>query len=101
MKAATFCSSLGLGGEVPAAQQLKFQGRVPAFRSGVIEARPDPTRPMDWVTPSRPQAALKRSAVYSDPLSEWKITPSTFPPRTAAAIKTADIANRSEERRVG
>ncbi|CNG90815.1 Uncharacterised protein [Mycobacterium tuberculosis] len=67
-----------------------------------------PTRPIDWVTPSRRQAAWWRDAVYSLPRSEWKITPSTSPPRVAAAICSeaivrsaswcCDIANPSSRR---
>lgn len=35
----------------------------------------DPTRPIDWVTPRSLQTWMKRPAVNSEPLSEWKITP--------------------------
>jgi hypothetical protein len=53
----------------------------------------DPTRPIDWVTPSRPQAARKSPAVYSDPWSLWNTTPATAwgPPRTATVICSAAV----------
>jgi hypothetical protein len=36
--------------EAPAGQELVLEGRVEALRRGVVER--DPTRPVDWVTPS-------------------------------------------------
>jgi hypothetical protein len=41
---------------------------------------------MDCTTPSLSHRAWYAADVYSEPLSEWKITPSTSPPRVAAAI---------------
>jgi hypothetical protein len=49
----------------------------------------DPGLPIDWVMPSRVQAARNAAAVYSLPRSVWKITPGTCPPRTATAITSA------------
>lgn len=52
----------------------------------------EPTRPIDWVTRNDAQARAKRSPTYSPPLSVWKITPATSPPRTAAAMHSAAFA---------
>ena len=49
----------------------------------------DPGRPIDWQTESRWQAARNAPAVYSLPRSEWKMTPGTWPPRTATAMASA------------
>lgn len=54
----------------------------------------EPTLPMDWVTPTRPQAAWKFFAVYSLPWSVCMITSPmlSLPPRTATAIRSAAVA---------
>jgi hypothetical protein len=47
---------------------------------------------MDWTTPRRVQAASKVSALYSEPLSLWKITPRVvrpWPVRVVTAIRSA------------
>ena len=48
---------------------------------------------MDWVTPRRRQACANVSEVYGEPLSVWKITPSTWPPLVAAAMFKAAVAS--------
>src|SRR3954447_349678 len=54
----------------------------------------EPTRPIDCSTPKRRQALSYACEVYSLPRSESKITPSTVPPRVAAAIRS-DAITRS------
>jgi hypothetical protein len=51
----------------------------------------EPARPIDWVIPTRAQAAWKFLAVYSLPWSMCMITPleASLPPRTATAICSA------------
>ena len=50
----------------------------------------EPTRPIDWLMPSRWHAARKWFAVYSPPWSVCMITPGTCPPRTATAMTSAE-----------
>jgi hypothetical protein len=52
----------------------------------------EPTRPIDWTAPSCRQAPVKSSPTYSPPRSLWKITPSMWPPLTAAAMHRAALA---------
>lgn len=56
------------------------------------------TRPIDWTTPKAAHALANTAPVYSPPLSEWKITPVTSPPRTAAAMHSAALANAASWR---
>jgi hypothetical protein len=64
--------------------ELDLERAVERLGGGVVECAPDPA--IDWVTPSALQAAAVLAAVYSLPRSVWKITPSTSPSRTVAAI---------------
>lgn len=54
----------GLGGEVLHGAEFELQRGVPGFDDRVVN-RQEPGRPIDWVTPSRAQAAWNERAVYS------------------------------------
>ena len=79
------------GVEAAAGQQLVLESRVEALAAVLFNA--EPTRPIDWVICSAVHVFANRSPVYSPPLSEWKITPATSPPRTAAAMHSAAFAS--------
>ncbi len=51
--------------------------------------RADPGRPIDWVTPSRWQAAWNDRPVYSLSWSVWTTTPGTWPPSPSPSHHTA------------
>jgi hypothetical protein len=82
-------AGLGFGGEVLQAAQLELQVECQDSITALSSA--DPGRPIDWRTPSRPQAARTSPAVYSLPWSVCRMTPSiaSGPPRTATAIASA------------
>ena len=80
--------------QVPAASRSSPPVRYADYASA--EPRPanpyfEPVRPIDWVMPSRLQAARTAPAEYSLPWSVWKMTPATAsrPPRTAIAVASA------------
>src|SRR5918995_6075866 len=66
--------------------------RVPTSAAALSNA--EPTRPIDWVTPSASHARANRSPTYSPPLSRWKITPATSPPRTAGGHAQRRLRHR-------